>query len=181
MKVNGKLLLLSLIITNSILMIMITWSLPQLVQHADGLAAFDMRPTGYHYLEAMALLDALGKDGRKFYLNTQLVIDLFYPLGFMIAYALCCLWLFQDKGRWVYVGYGGAALAVMAGLCDWTENYYIAHMLHAYPGVSRELSVLANIATCSKSIVSSLTFSIIIIGFMLLLWGKIFRDHVNNN
>ena len=54
--------------------------LAQLERLADGLMPFDIRPKGYNYAEARALLEAIGGErGCRYYAVPELVIDTLYP------------------------------------------------------------------------------------------------------
>jgi hypothetical protein len=53
-------------ITIAVYLTMVLWSLPHLREMAGGLAAFDLRPTGYSPAEAKAVVSALGTAGADF-------------------------------------------------------------------------------------------------------------------
>jgi len=45
------------------------------IERITGVRAFDMRPTGYSFADALALISALGEEGRRFYLTVQIPLD----------------------------------------------------------------------------------------------------------
>jgi len=49
--------------------------LAHLERLASGLTPFDIRPRGYSYAEARAFLEAIGQQGRRYYVSPELVID----------------------------------------------------------------------------------------------------------
>ncbi len=53
--------------------------LAHLTNLAGGLTPFDIRLRGYSYAEARAFLEAIGKEGRAYYANPELILDTFYP------------------------------------------------------------------------------------------------------
>jgi hypothetical protein len=67
--------------------------LAHLARLADGLTPFDVRPRGYSYAEARALLEAIGEQGRRYYASPELVIDTFYPPLYALSRGLALWWL----------------------------------------------------------------------------------------
>jgi hypothetical protein len=53
--------------------------LAHLFRLAGGMTPFDIRPWGYSYAEARAFLEALGEQGRAYYVNPELILDTLYP------------------------------------------------------------------------------------------------------
>ena len=49
------------------------------IEAVSGHVPFDMRPFGYGPIEAAALLEALGMEGRAYYLSHQIALDTLYP------------------------------------------------------------------------------------------------------
>ncbi|NMS52567.1 hypothetical protein HKB18_01865, partial [Vibrio parahaemolyticus] len=74
--VSGKLILVLFAAANAVYMVMLIYSIPKLMQYTGGLPLFDMSPLGYSYPDALALLAALGEEGRSVYVSIQLVLDL---------------------------------------------------------------------------------------------------------
>ena len=64
--------------------IIVTVTLTRL-EAISGLSPFDMRPLGYDTEQAMVLLEALGEEGRAYYLNRQIILDTFYPALLALA------------------------------------------------------------------------------------------------
>ena len=166
--ITGKLLVGLLIVTNAVYLVMILWSLPRLVEYADGLKAFDMRPMGYTFSEAIKLLESLGPEGMDFYKTVQLRLDTLYPLGFMATYAVGCLWVFNKINFWKFFGVAGAIASVVAGTADYVENIYIYKMLSAYPELSEGLVFQAHLATVTKSIATTIAMILFMLGLLVL-------------
>ncbi len=169
--INGKVLLTLFIITNAVYLTMVLWSLPKLVEYSGGLKAFDMRPAGYSVLEAMTLLSSMGSEGIYFYKKTQLILDLFYPLGFILTYALGCLWVFEKIGSWKVVGKLGALASFIAGIADYIENFFIFRILENYPQISEDIVFNANVSTLTKSIATSIAMTIFLLAFLVLVFS----------
>lgn len=169
--INGKALLVLFIITNAVYLTMILWSLPTLMEYAGGLKAFDMRPAGYTFSEAMTLLGSLGSEGINFYKSTQLVLDLFYPLGFILTYAFGCLWVFEKIGKWKVVGKLGVLTSFTAGIVDYIENFFIFRLLDTYPQITENIVFNANVSTLIKSISTSIAMTIFILSFLVLAFS----------
>jgi hypothetical protein len=58
---------------------------------------FDMMPDGYDVSSAAQLLEALGDEGRRFFLSQQILRDTAYPLFFAVSIYLNCR--VSDIGR----------------------------------------------------------------------------------
>ena len=65
---NGQLAVVFGLAAAGIYLVMIKFTLEH-IQSLSGLRPFDMRPGGYSTEQAYALLDALGIDGRQYYLT----------------------------------------------------------------------------------------------------------------
>lgn len=133
-------------ITNYLIMIM--WSLPLVSEMAGGGVPFDMRPGGYSFEEARVFLMAITDAGRDFYLNTQQLLDLFYPSLLAITLAIPLVHLMPRYWGWTL-----AVLAIAAGLFDHLENSAVATMLRIEPDALTEAMVSsASNWTLAKSI-----------------------------
>ena len=97
--------------------------LEHLTDLAGGLTPFDIRPKGYSYAEAHALLEALGEQGRAFYANPELVIDTFYPPLCGLAWAGVVV---ADDARACGLALGGNARANLT----WIGKDHIRSVAH---------------------------------------------------
>jgi hypothetical protein len=52
---------------------------------AGGMSPFDIRSTADSYDEAHAFLNAIGEQGRRYYVNRELPLDMFYPPLYAIS------------------------------------------------------------------------------------------------
>jgi hypothetical protein len=111
--------------------------------HPSGLAGgespFDIRPTGYSCDEAYALLSAVGEQGRRYYANRELLLDMFYPPLYAISRGLALWWLTMP-GRlrdipmplsWRYALI--AVPIIMAGLDVAEYRTNVADMARSFP------------------------------------------------
>ncbi len=107
--------------------VMVLWSLPRIAAAAGGLAAFDMRPTGYTFDEAKAFLAALSPEGAAFYLGVQEKLDSVYPalLGATLFFAIAAL-APARLGIWRWVL---ALIAIPGAVFDYLENAAVSVML----------------------------------------------------
>ena len=67
-------------ITLGVYATMLFWSIPVLNQDAGGLAIFVMRPGGYSFEDARAILTGLSPEGVAFYKTVQHRLDALYPV-----------------------------------------------------------------------------------------------------
>jgi len=129
-------------------LIMILWSLPLVSEMAGGGVPFDMRLGGYTLDDARVFLTVITDSGRDFYLNTQQLLDLFYPTLYAITIAIAMIHLMPQYWGWVL-----AVLAIAAGVFDHLENQAVAVMLRVEPDALTEAMVVAaNNWTIAKSI-----------------------------
>lgn len=129
-------------------LVMVLWSLPLVSEMAGGGVPFDMRPGGYSFDDALVFLTSITDAGRDFYLNTQQLLDFFYPTLFAIAVAIPLAYLVPR-----YWGWALAALAIAAGVFDHLENSAVAVMLRVKPEALTDAMVsAASNWTLAKSI-----------------------------
>ena len=142
------------------------------VERITGVRAFDMRPTGYSYADALALISALGDEGRRIYLMRQIPLDTVYPALLAISSASSLLWLSRSFGstiRWYRLV---AAMAYLAATADYAENGLIVWMLNAGPNVPEALVKAASLASMSKSILSTIVLTTLLIALTELAIRK---------
>ncbi len=173
--VSGKLVLVLFAAANAVYMVMLIYSIPKLMQYTGGLPLFDMSPLGYSYSDALALLAALGEEGRSVYVSIQLVLDLFYPILFALCYSALLQWLTTvgklSNRLWSYL----IVLPMLVCLFDYAENIGIWFMLTDYPDISENLVTLSSLFTLIKSLLTVTYFTGLIMALCVLAYGKLFR------
>lgn len=120
---------------------------------------------GYSVQKAYSMLEALGEQGRNFYLTRILPEDIFFPLSFML-FNFCWMSVllkknFSSASRFNLV----ALLPLVNMLFDWSENIGFTLMLLNYP---EQLSVVCKISSCFTHLKFTCVLMIIIV-FVLLL------------
>jgi hypothetical protein len=147
--------------------------LAHLSELAGGMKPFDIRPMGYSYEQARSFLEAIGDQGRAYYLNPELVIDTFYPPLYAVSRGLALWWLTMPGrlgGARISRGVRYALIAVpvaMAGL-DLIENGCIATMLWTWPNLSYGLVEVSSFATRTKIVLGVLTE--LLMGGLAMMW-----------
>lgn len=161
---TAKVVLVLFVVTMSVYLVMLLYTIPVVVSFAPGMMLFDMSPAGYIPEYAMSLLEALGSEGRAAYLTLQLPLDFLYPGLFAVTYALLLTWLFSKTAvpgsRMFYF----SLVPLFAGLFDYVENVFIVLMLKSYPQISTGIVELASLFTVLKSVFSTAFF-------ILFFWG----------
>jgi hypothetical protein len=142
--------------------VMFFGTLAHLQALAGGAAPFDIRPLGYSYDEARAFLEALGEQGRAYYLRPELILDTIYPPFYAVSRALALWWLTMpgrlydgavpQRWRWTLV-----AMPIVMATCDSVENICIAKMLWNWPDLSPGLVQASSLATRVKFIAGVFT------------------------
>jgi hypothetical protein len=129
------------------------WSLPRLKKISGGTGILDMR---FHYsaLEGYRTLNALGADGRRFYLVRVLGgIDILLPLlmAFFLSVAITLVMRRSYRRRpglhWLKL------VPFAATLIDYLENTVIAVLLFTYPERHLSLAAAAGWITSTKFVV----------------------------
>lgn len=167
---QGRTVLALFIATNLLYGLMLLVTIPALTKFSGGLMIPDMMPTGYDHTYLQRLMEALGEDGRRYYLTRQLPVDLLYPLLFGLTYSLLTAWSFKRLGafgrRVAYL----ALLPLIAALADYAENFGLAAVLLQYPNNSEILSRVTSAFTWIKSASTTLffTFFLLALGYLIL-------------
>ncbi len=153
-------------IAAAIYLLMIAVTLPH-IESIAGQAPFDMRPLGYGPKDAAALLEALGVDGRRYYLTHQLPLDTLYPALLALTLIAAITWFGQRLQGRALVRLG-IFLSAGAALLDYAENLGIVAMILNWPTPSEALIYAASFATISKSVLT--TSAVLLMLAMGLIW-----------
>jgi hypothetical protein len=174
--VTIKMWLLFLISSQAIFLLMQTHSIPKIVKEAGGLMIFDVKPLGYSFTYAVEFLSRLSEEGYNVYLHVQLPLDFFFPL----LNCMAGLFLFGLLIRFSHKFTGKSALTIhssfskivlslplIAMICDYLENILIVMMLTYQSAVPKGIVYAGNAFTITKSMATSLYYSLAIIFFIV--------------
>jgi len=171
--IQGKKVLIIFLVTNVVYLFMLLVTIPAVMTFSNGMALFDMMPTGYSEDYTHALLNALGTGGRNYYMYTQLPVDMIYPFLFGLTYSLLLAY-FLDKLKWIDKPVFYSTLIPMAaGMFDYLENAGVVIMLNQYPDITSTTTRLANACTIIKSALSTISFTLLLFLLVLFLIQKI--------
>lgn len=168
-KISGKFLIFLFILTHIIYFLMLFWTIPNLMQMSGGLQIFDLKPMGHTFQDALKLLENLGTEGRLYYVNKQLVLDLFYPLGYGLTYSIGGVWLFHRIVKTKILGYTSLVTSLLAASCDYLENFHIYKLLKLFPSVTLEDIQTLNQMTLLKSVFNTIAICLFLIAFLIYL------------
>lgn len=140
-----------------IYVLMITVTLVQ-IETVSGHVPFDLRPLGYGPMDAAALLDGLGGEGRRYYLTHQIPLDTAYPTLLALTLVSLMRWFGQNIPNNGLVRVG-IIFAIAAAVCDHCENLGIVAMVLYWPDPSVLLVSASSVATVAKSVFT--TFAVI--------------------
>ena len=165
------------LIAASIYSLMINVTLAH-IEAVSGHAPFDMRPFGYGPTEAATLLEALGVEGRTYYLSHQIALDTLYPamLAFTLIATIC--WFGQRMPNKKLVRFS-IAFSVAGALFDYVENLGIVAMIWSWPGVSVPLVYAVSTATVLKSV--STTVAVLLLFLVGLIWIRLSKSRPSPN
>jgi hypothetical protein len=170
---SGFLVASLLLVSGLLWAVMFFGTLAYLSRLAGGLKPFDIRPTGYSYEEAWAFINAIGEQGRAYYLNPELIIDTVYPPLYAISRAFALWWLTMPGRvrrallplglRYAFIG-----IPVAMASLDIIENSCIARMLWTWPDLSSGVVSISSVATETKIALGALTETLM--GSLALIW-----------
>ncbi len=160
---SGKKVLLLFVLTNMVYAVMIFITIPKVMAFSGGLKLLDMMPTGYDLDDVNALFNALGEKGRGTYLYNQIPVDMVYPFLFGICYCLIWAYFLDKLGKLNSVFFYAGLLPLVAGTADYLENIGIVLMLNNFPNVSEGMASLTNIFSMTKSVTTTLFFTLLLI------------------
>ena len=171
---NGRTVLTLFIITSCVYAFMLVVTIPHVMAFSGGMPLLDMMPTGYAHDYVVSLLAALGAGGRDAYLTKQIPVDMIYPGLFGITYALVFLFFLKKINNtttyWTLISY----LPLIAGVCDYIENFFFIKMIKSYPIISEGSVTIASAFSIMKSSATTLYF--ISLSLLLISLGvKAFR------
>jgi len=171
---NGRRVLLLLILANIFYAIMLTVTIPEVMNFAGGMKLLDMMPMGYNAEYVNTLLNALGEKGRHAYLFNQIPVDMIYPLLFGVSYCLALAYLLNRLGKLGSPLFYLCLLPVFGGFFDYFENFGIITILNSYPQNSDLLSQTTSVFSCLKSAFTTIYFIVLIITLILFGWSRLF-------
>ena len=173
--IEGKKVLFLFLLTNLVYGFMLLISIPKVLSFSGGMKIFDLMPTGYEPEYAHALLDQLGVAGRNAYLYNQIPVDLIYPFLFGITYCLLLAYLLNRLNSLKAEHFYLCLLPLGAGLFDYLENIGIINLLVSYPHLSDASIQITAFFTVFKSLLSTISFSILIVLLLMLGIKKLMR------
>ncbi|MFK7876363.1 MAG: hypothetical protein AB8B71_11375 [Paracoccaceae bacterium] len=152
--------------------LMITVTLAH-IKAISGQVPFDMRPMGYSPQDAVALLEGLGAEGRRYYLSYQIPLDTVYPALLALTLVSLMRKFGQDMPTHRLVRLG-IILSIGAALCDYAENLGITAMILSWPDHSAPLVYASSIATLAKSVLTTaaVLVAILIGGLATAKWAR---------
>lgn len=145
------------------------------IEAVSGHVPFDMRPFGYSSTEAATLLDALGVEGRAYYLSHQIALDTLYPAMLALTLIATICWFGQRVRNKKRVRFG-IAFSVASALFDYVENLGIAAMIWNWPEISVPLVYATSTATILKSALTTVAVLLtLLVGFS---WTRLSKADV---
>ncbi|MCK0148465.1 hypothetical protein MWU54_00380 [Marivita sp. S6314] len=155
-------------IGTSIYLLMIKVTLAH-IEAISGHIPFDMRPLGYGPADAATLLEALGAEGRAYYLSRQIPLDTLYPAMLALTLIATFLWIGQRIPESKLVRFG-IALSVSSAVFDYIENIGIVAIIWSWPSISGPLVYAASTATIAKSVFT--TLAVLVVLFSGVIWTR---------
>ena len=168
---QGRKVLSFFIVANIVYVLMLTVTIPNVMEHTEGMKLLDMMPLGYDSEYVDSLFSTLGQVGRDSYLYRQIPLDMVYPLLFAISFSLLLAYFLNKlnllKTPFLY----GCLLPLVAGAADYAENIGIIALLTNYPQLSKNTVIITNSFSVLKSACTTLCF-VALIGLLLAVGMK---------
>lgn len=174
---NGKIILVLFILTNIVYAIMLTITIPKVMNYAGGMKLLDMLPAGYDADYVNSLLNALGTEGRNTYLFQQIPLDLIYPFLFGITYCLLFAFIINKLNKQNSFLFYLCYFPIFAGLFDYLENFGIITILKSYPDNSTAMSQLTSIFSILKGTLTTIYF----VALLIALFALLIKYIISNN
>jgi len=160
---QGRKVLLFFIAANSVYLLMLTVTIPNVMAYAGGMKLLDMMPLGYNMAYVDTLFGSLDQAGRHAYSYLQIPLDMFYPLLFAISFSLMLAY-FSNKLNLLKTPFlYGCLLPLVAGAADYAENIGIIALLTNYPQLSKNTVIITNSFSILKSACTTLCFMVLIV------------------
>jgi len=156
------------LIATVIYVLMITVTLAH-IEAVSGQIPFDMRPFGYSPSDAATLLEALGAEGREYYLSRQIPLDTLYPALIALTLSSTVCWFGRRMPNRTLV-HLGVIFAVGTALFDYIENLGIVTMIYSWPDLPESLVYAASTATIAKSVIT--TLAVLLALATGLIWAR---------
>ncbi len=160
---SGKRVLLFFIVCNVVYVIMVAYTIPKVMEYADGMKLLDMMPGGYDFEYVKTLLTALGTDGRHAYLFQQIPFDLVYPALFALSYCLLFAYVLKKLKTPRIPLFFLCYLPLLGGTADYLENIGIITLLRRFPEISEQMVQLTSTASVIKSSATTLYFVVLLV------------------
>lgn len=160
------------VVTLTVYLTMVLWSLPKISDASGGSAPLDMRPLGYAFAETKAFIAALPPDAAEFYLTVQHRLDAVYPalLAATLFFAIRAL----TPPRFPVAPWLVALISLPGAAFDHLENAAVADMLSlGAEGVTPDLVAHASLWTVLKSAFTSLAMLLLLVFAAVWLWRRV--------
>ena len=163
---TGRIVIFLFVITQIIYLLMLLYTIPNVMSYANGMKILDLIPTGYSVDYVKSLFYELGIVGRDYYLFRQIPVDMIYPFLFAVTYSLLLTYLFKNSFNPESKIHFLSILPLFGGFFDYLENIGIIFMLSIYPKFFDLLASVTNLFSILKSFSTTLFFILLVIGIV---------------
>jgi ACR3 family arsenite efflux pump ArsB len=139
----------------------------------------------YSPVELQTTLTKIGRNGREFFTETLLPLDMVLPALLLMALTITYLWFSRPDAAFAVPLSPGARYAFLCVplsycLADYAENWALGDALQAYPNIPYRLARRASFLTAAKSqlIVASLGIAV---ALAIAAWGLTRRSASDRN
>lgn len=169
-KTSGVTIIILLLSALTVYGVMMFVTIPEVRAGSGGVEVFDLRPFGYGKDDAALILESLSDAGRNYYRNVQIPVDFIYPLLMGLFGAFTLAWI----RRKVSIPQWSILVPLAAGAFDYLENIGVLILLGGY--VSDTMVVLASICSISKSILTTIFMTALLVLLVIMIAKRLQRE-----
>lgn len=160
---TGKRVLLFFVLSSLVYLGMVAFTVPKIMQYANGIKLPDLMLTGYNFEYVNALFTSLGTEGRHIYLWQQIPLDLVFPALFVLCYSLLLAYFIKKLKPSKSSLFFFCWLPVIGGTADYLENFGIITLLRRFPAITEQTVQLTSLATVIKSSAITVYFLVLLV------------------
>ncbi|OPZ93606.1 MAG: hypothetical protein BWY74_01059 [Firmicutes bacterium ADurb.Bin419] len=148
------------------------FGLSRLVEITGGHSILDMEMKGYSAVRAYEVIDALGEEGRAFYIKYIVPLDFPFPLSYGLFWFTTLTLILKSTGIKLKKPWLLGLIGFCATVFDWLENLIIISLLQTYPKRNNTLANIASIFTQLKFLFFIIILLLIIVGMLIIVLKK---------
>ncbi len=160
---NLKIIILTFSISTAVYLIMIMGTIPHIERSVGGMKIFDLSPMGYSHDYTVTLMGMMSEEIKNYYKYFQIPLDFIYPLAIGLFSLFSLAFMNNRVGfwGWFYI------FPIFGCVFDYLENIFVFFILSGYQ--NKMIIQFSSLSTIIKSISSTISYSLLLIIFLIFL------------